>query len=190
MKTFSITIVLLACATLLSACGGSAPPSPNTVVAAELQGAPEWVLQGYDAESEDLTAVGSATGTNNVALARNAALARARTELSRQLTTNVKGMLSDYQATTTGGGAFGEAAADEQHIEDTARQLTEMTLAGTRQEKTWISQTGTYYVLVSLDVESFESAVDRMDSLSENVRAAVHERAQDAFRRLDAQESR
>ena len=41
-----------------------------------------------------------------------------------------------------------------------------------------------------LDVESFESAVDRMDSLSENVRAAVHERAQDAFRRLDAQESR
>jgi hypothetical protein len=29
-----------------------------------------------------------------------------------------------------------------------------------------------------------------MDSLSESVRAAVHERAQDAFRRLDAQESR
>ena len=45
----------------------------------------------------------------------------------------------------------------------------------------WISKTGTYYALVALDVEKFSDAVNRMDQLSESVRRAVVERAEESF---------
>jgi len=156
------------------------------VVSEELDGAPEWVLKGRDDKDKTISASGSMAGTNNVALARSGALGRARTELSRQLSLSVKAMLKDYQATVTGGGAFGEAADDEQYIEDVSKQLTELNLTGTRQEDTWISKTGTYYVLVSLDLDSFKDTVQRMSDLSEEVRRAVSGRAEKAFADLDS----
>jgi len=173
---------------LLSGCGGSSPQqSLNTVVSAELEGAPEWVLVGHDNNDKTLSAVGSTTGTNNVSLARTAAMGRGRTELARQLAVSVKAMLKDYQATVTGGGAFGEAADDEQYIQDVSKQITDINLTGTRQESTWISKTGTYYVLVSLDLEAFKDTVKKMKNLSEEVRQAVTDRANGAFAELDSQ---
>jgi len=182
--TFMFAISFL---TILIGCGGTSSPDTRTVVSEELDGAPEWVLKGHDDNDETLSAIGSTTGTNNVSLARSSALGRARTELSRQLTLSIKAMLKDYQATITGGGAFGEAADDEQYIEDVSKQMTEINLSGTRQEETWISKTGTYYVLVSLDIESFKDTVQRMGDLSEEVRQAVAERADKAFAELEAQ---
>jgi hypothetical protein len=61
-----------------------------------------------------------------------------------------------------------------------------MTLAGTEVMDTWISGSSTYYALVTLDVDKFTHTVSRMNQLSESVRSAVTERAEDAFGDLEA----
>ena len=151
--------------------------------------APPWVIQGcrayWDDDEELICGVGSAGGSRNVSLMRTTAIGRGRTEIARTLGVQVKAMLKDYAATTTGGQEFGEAANDEQHIVDVSKQITDISLTGTEMTDSWISQNGTYYALVSLDVEKFSDAVSRMDQLSESVRRAVVERAQDSFKELD-----
>lgn len=185
MRSSMFVLAAFMVASILTGCSGNEKPNTRTVVSEELDGAPEWVLMGRDDNDKTLSASGSMSGTNNVALARSGALGRARTELSRQLALSVKAMLKDYQATVTGGGVFGEAADDEQYIEDVSTQVTELNLAGTRQEDTWISKTGTYYVLVSVDLDSFKDAVQSMGNLSDEVRREVSKRAEKAFADLD-----
>ena len=170
----------------LVGCSSSNHSINHNVISDELHGAPEWVLEGRDNNDKTISAIGSVTGTNNVSLARSTALARARTELSRQLSLSIKAMLKDYQATVTGGGAFGKAADDEQYIEEVSKQMTELNLSGSRQEDTWISGTGAYYVMVSLDIGSFKDTVHRMSDLSEEIRRAVANRAEKAFADLDS----
>jgi predicted aminopeptidase len=94
-------------------------------------------------------------------------------------------MLKDYASTTTGGEEFGSAANDEQHIVDVSKQITDISLSGTEMTDSWISQNGTFYALVSLDLDKFEDSVKRMDQLSEAVRDAVVERAEQSFAELD-----
>lgn len=170
----------------------STPKPPGEAVKGELAEAPDWVRKGCtgywkDEKSKRLCGVGSVGGTRNASLARNAAIARGRTEIARSLQVQIEAMLKDYQATTTGGEDFGSAAADEQHVVDVSRQITETTLAGTELVDSWISSSGTFYALVALDVESFKEAVSQMRDLSERVRAAVVDRAERAFEDLDRQ---
>lgn len=164
---------------------------PSEVLPGEFAGAPEWVTQGcaryWGDEGARMCAVGSMGGTRNVSLARAGAVGRGRTEIARALETRVKAMLKDYQANTTGGEEFLTAAADEQHIVDAARQITDASLSGTEMQDTWLSGSGTLYALVALDLERFEDAVARMEQLDERVRQAVIERADEAFRELDEQ---
>lgn len=178
-------------ALLLAGCS-TTPTPPKEAIENELSDAPEWVRRGCstywkDDEPRRICGVGAMGGTRNAALARTGAMTRARTEIARSLQTQVEAMLKDYQATTTGGEAFGLAANDEQHVEDVSRQITEMSLSGTELVDSWISRSGTFYALVSLDVESFQNAVSRMEQLSETVRRAVIERAEEAFDDLDYQ---
>ena len=183
-------IVIAAAFTAIAAlvgCGSSGPKEPGSVIENELDGAPDWVLRGKGSDGEVIYGVGAVAGTRNVALARSTAQGRGRTEIARSLEVGVESMLKDYQATTTGGEFFAKAANDEQQVEDVTRQITDMTLSGTRQEDHWISDTGTLYVLMALDVNDFKDAVEGMNQLNEDVRRAVEERADDAFRELDEQ---
>jgi hypothetical protein len=162
----------------------------DNAFAAELAGAPKWVIQGcsgYSGEGKDtkLCGVGSFNGSRNVTLARTAAMARGRTEIARSLGLKVRSMLKDYQSTTTGGAEFGSSANDEQHVVDVSKQITDMSLTGTEIQDTWISNSGTYYTLMVLDVEKFEQSVGQMNQLSENVRKAIADRAGEAFAELD-----
>ncbi len=180
-----LTGVLIAVVSAV-ACGGSGPEDP----AGEFAGAPDWVLKGCSAYWGDddgarVCGVGSVAGTKNVSLARTAAIGRARTEIARSLETKVKAMLKDYQATTTGGEEFGTAAADEQHIEDVSKQVSQITLSGTTLQDSWVSSSNTLYVLVALDVETFNDSMSRMSNLSETIRKAVQERSRAAFEELD-----
>ena len=174
-----------------SGCAGTRPKSPATVVHEELASAPCWVTKGgrcYFKEADRakyICGVGSVGGTRNVGLAREAAMGRARTEISRTLAVRVTSMLKDYQATTTGGAEFGTSAADEQHIADVSKQITDLTLSGTEIVDSWVSGSGTYYALCRVDVEGFKDTVRRMTALSESVRQAVVERADKAFEELD-----
>ena len=182
----------VAVAVLVSAgCAGTKPPTPATAVHEELAGAPCWVTKGGSCyfkqqdKGKYICGVGSVGGTRNVGLAREAALGRARTEIARSLSVRVASMLKDYQATTTGGAEFGTSAADEQHITDVSKQITDMTLSGTEIVDSWVSSSGTYYALSRLDIDGFKDAVHRMNNLSEAVRQAVVERADKAFEELD-----
>ncbi|MBT3317408.1 LPP20 family lipoprotein [bacterium] len=186
MKRLILAAVLLSLVFVFAGCGGGPKPMSD-IVSNELDGAPDWVINGRGDNDKMIYGVGSAGGSKNVALMRSTALGRGRTEIAHQLDLKVKSMLKDYQSTTTGGEYFGEAANDEQHIEDVSKQVTDLSLSGTRQEETWISKTGTLYVLVSLDIEAFKDIVNGMTHLSEQVRKAVVERADKAFAELDAE---
>lgn len=163
---------------------------PREALKGEFAGAPDWVIRDCstywgDEAAHVLCGVGSAGGSRNVSLMRTTAIGRGRTELARTLTTRVKAMLKDYAASTTGGQEFGRNANDEQHIVDVSKQITDLSLAGTQHTDSWVSENGTYYALVALDVERFASSVDQMSQLSEAVRAAVVKRADKAFTELD-----
>ena len=169
---------------MVAGCGSSDKKSTGNAIQAELEGAPDWVLGNANTKNE-ICGVGSAGGTRNASVARTAAMGRGRTEIARTLEVRVKSMLKDYQATTTGGEYFGEAANDEQHIEDVSKQITDTSLSGSELKKTWISKPGTLYVLMCVDLNKFKDAVNRMSQLNEQVRAAVVERANKAFEELD-----
>ena len=187
-----LAVVALAIGTVMFAgCGGTQPKTPANVVTNELDGAPCWVTKGGACTGKDgdkakfVYGVGSVNGTRNVGLAREAALGRARTDIARSLQTRVEAMLKDYQATTTGGEQFGTAANDDQHIVDVSKQITDLSLSGTAMVDSWISKSGSFWVLARLDVDGFKDAVGRMNQLSEAVRQAVVERADKAFSELD-----
>jgi len=192
MKGFTI-LALSAIVLSAFAMGCATTQPPPKIEKSELEGAPKWVLQGCSSYWQDkdkkgekkICGVGSATGTRNISLARSTAIGRARTEMARSLQTQVQAALKDYQATTTGGSEFGKSAADEQHVVDVSKQITDTTLSGTELVDTWISQNGTMWVLVDLDIEGFKGVVQKMGQLSEGVRQAVIQRADKAFDELD-----
>jgi len=176
----------------IAGCGGAqqaVKPLPvEGALAKELVGAPEWVLMGcaaFAGEKGPICGVGSFTGTRNISLARDGAIARARTDLARNLEVKVKALYKDYQATTTGGESFGKAAADEQNVSNTAKQIVNTTLSGTTLAKTWMSGVGTLRVLVKLDVQNFKDQINQMKQLDEGVRQGVVQRADKAFKELD-----
>ncbi|GAB4303188.1 MAG: hypothetical protein Kow0090_18780 [Myxococcota bacterium] len=178
-------------AVFATACSsGPKPQPPATVIANELDGAPDWVVKGCsaywgDKKERKICGVGSMGGTRNASLARTTAISRGRTEIARSLEVTVKGMVKDYAATTTGGEEFGIAAADEQHVVDVTKQITDMTLAGTQMIDSWISGSGTFYALVVLDVEQFKDTVNKMKNLSNAVREHIVKNAEKAFDELD-----
>jgi hypothetical protein len=176
----------------VTACSKKIPaPKPmEEVYNNEFKGAPDWITKSCSTYCKEnkmaaICGVGSIGGSRNVSLMRIAATARARTDLARTFQVKVEAMLKDYQATTTGGEEFGKSAADEQHFVSVTRQITDMTLSGTEVSGIWLSPNGTFYALATMDVEKFKAAISQMNNLSESVRKAVIERADEAFDELD-----
>lgn len=185
-RTFLFTLGAIA----QFAFGCATGSAPHDTVPNEFAGAPGWVIEGcrsYVGEPTPtkLCGVGSFQGSVNISLARTAAMVRGRREIARSLGVKVRSMLKDYQATTAGGAEFGEAVFDEQHVVDVSKQITDISLAGTEIQDTWISNSGTYYTLMVLDVEKFEESVSGMRRLSDGIRKAIAERAAAAFADLN-----
>jgi hypothetical protein len=175
--------IALIFAGLLVACG---QPSPKSALEAEMEDLPPWALgscQQTLKNKDALCASGSVQGMSSVSLARSAAEGRARTELARTLQVRVKSMLKDYQAATQGGPE--NATSSEQYIEDTSKQITDVTLSGSRMEENFVSKTGTFWALVVLDLDAFKDSLQKANELNEAVRAAILERAQRSFQQLD-----
>jgi hypothetical protein len=166
----------------------AAAPAPKNAMQAELVGAPKWVTMGCGAhfgeKKNAVCGVGGVAGMTNPALARTAAEGRGRTEIARSLKLRVKSMLKDYASVTKGGPSA--KLNNEEHIEDVSKQVTDLSLSGTRLEDTWISNTGTFYALVVLDTNAFKTQVKDDKQLDEGVRAAIVERADKSFGELDA----
>ena len=182
----SLGALSLALGGFLLACGGQQKPKEQ--LNAEMKGLPKWALgkcrEGLK-NKDAICGTGSVQGMSNISLARSAAEGRARTELARSLQVRVKSMLKDYQAATTGGPE--NQTASEQHIEDVSKQVSDVTLSGSRLEDSFVSETGTFWALVVLDTESFKDSLKKMNDLDERIRAHIEKRADRAFRELDSQ---
>jgi hypothetical protein len=156
----------------------------------EFKGAPKWVTMSCNAfdrskQKRLVCGVGSAAGSRNITIMRRSAGSAGRAEIARTLQVKVYSMLKSYAATTTGGENFGTAANDEQHIVDASKEITDQTLSGSQHADTWVSPNGTMYMLMTLEVGAFKDMVSQMNQLNEQVRAAVVERAENAFEELD-----
>jgi hypothetical protein len=156
-------------------------PPLSDDLAAELATAPDWVRTNCNSYWDDggatkICGVGSFRGTRNIALARTTAVARGRTAMARTLETSIEAILEDHPPSKDG---------DEQHIEVVSRQITDFTLSGSEMQDTWISDYGTLFALVSLDLATFQDSLSRMGNLPEEVRETVHQRAPRAFSELD-----
>jgi hypothetical protein len=186
--------IALACAALMIAvlilpgCGGGkdegVQSNPDTYIAEELRGAPEWVIKGSGPDKEKIYGLGSFTGSRDVGLARDTALARARNDIVLRIQAEVRSLLESYQATTTGGEDYAGAANDEQHVENMVAQVAKMDLSGAGMEEMWISPTSTMWVLAAVDIEEFSKKVGQMSQLNEQVRQDIVERAREGQGRL------
>ncbi len=182
---FAATL-LLATGLLLSGCGGGddVETDPGNYVSEEFAGAPQWVINGRGDDGDKIYGLGSASGSRDVGLLRDTALARARNDIVLRIQAEVRSLLESYQASTTGGSEYGEAANDEQHIENMVAQVAKMDISGAGMETQWISKTETMWVLASVDMEEFARKVDQMSQLNEQVRRDVVERAREGQGRL------
>jgi hypothetical protein len=179
MKTYLVTLLLV-----VAGCGGSTEqPAANNALA----GAPSWVTSdcrkhfGNTAEPV-ICGVGAVSDVKSPTLARNAAMGRGRTEIARYLEVRVKSILTDYQAQAGG--------VSEQVIEENSKQITDVTLSGTRMAEYWVTPDGTYYALMTLGLTEFRTSVEGAQGISEPVRQVVLQNAAKAFAVHDDETSR
>jgi hypothetical protein len=91
-------------------------------------------------------------------------------------------MLADYAQSPEGAEALGAEATDARYLDDVSKQITRLALGGSALAETWVGPDGTLYTLVGLDLDHFRDSLDQMTSLSEDIREAVKDRSEDAFR--------
>lgn len=150
-----------------------------------LEGAPIWVTQDCRDHFKDepvICGVGSVSGVDSPSLARNTAMARGRTEISRYLTTQVRSIITDYQAQKGG--------KTEQEIEDQSTQISEMTLSGSRMASYFIGKDGTYYSLMVLELDAFKESVEASSTIDQELKQALIDNANKAFSVRDSEVSR
>jgi hypothetical protein len=177
-------LCFIALAFSLTACGGSAEPAAANN---SLAGAPSWVTSDCrktfgDTAEPVICGVGAVSDVKSPTLARNAAMGRGRTEIARYLEVRVKSILTDYQAQT--------GAVSEQVIEENTKQITDVTLSGTRMAENWVAPDGTYYALMTLGLADFRNSVESAQGISEPVRQVVLQNATKAFAIHDDETSR
>lgn len=150
-----------------------------------LEGAPIWVTQDCRNHFKDepvICGVGSVSGVDSPSLARNTAMARGRTEISRYLTIEVRSIITDYQAQKGG--------KTEQEIEDQSTQISEMTLSGSRMASYFIGKDGTYYSLMVLELDAFKESVEASSTIEQELKQALIDNANKAFSVRDSEVSR
>lgn len=165
----SIVKAALAAVTLafvLAGCFGSS--EPKTYVDPEFEGAPKWVQVPFVADA--ISEVGSAkkNAGNDMGFQREEAMASARDNIARQISTKVKNMFKSFKSSTTAGdGTF------DKTVESVSKQITQQTLVGSRVKDMWRSKTGTLYVLMVLDSKSVSALMaDSAKSAYKNDQAA------------------
>jgi hypothetical protein len=94
----------------------------------------------------------------------------------------VHAILTDYQSASGAGSA--------QEIEETSKQITDVSLSGTSMAEHFVGRDGTYYALMALGLPEFTEAVQAMPQLAEPVRAELLRNAPKAFSAHDDEASR
>jgi hypothetical protein len=137
--------------------------------------------------------VGAVTGVHNKPLAVTSAENRARAEVAKVFETYSASLMKDYAASTTGGAAITAETptSEEQHIEQTIKTFSAVTLSGVMVVERWEDpKDGTIYSLARLSLKDFEGQVKEMQELNAGVKAYVKENAEKAFDNLATEEDR
>jgi ribosomal protein S20 len=187
MIRFFLGAAVLTAVVAMSGCGKNVT-TPDEQLPNEFAGAPSWVLEGCTSYWDDddgarLCGVGDAKIGRSMSIARTKATSRARAEIGRTLETKVKTMIKDFQEQVTDG----ESEMTAEQFSSTTVLLSKSTLNGTSIQETWISQTNQLYILVALDIETFENSIREMDEMSSQLRAFIEARARKSFTELDEQ---
>ena len=153
-----------------------------------LKGAPDWVNMGSgafeDAGDNLFYGVGSVTGVQSLSLSRETAEQRARAEVARQLHSYVTDLYRDYQVAT--GIGQDKAALEEQHIDGTLKNLSQVTVRGAKVIEFWrYPESDTLYALVRTDLTAMKAAIGEMREVDPEFRDYVNVHAEEAFKNLD-----
>ncbi|MBN2344448.1 MAG: LPP20 family lipoprotein [Deltaproteobacteria bacterium] len=154
---------------------GSSTQNGDTMVATNTAGGPEWVradcVSYFRTKGQTpLCGVGMVKGMNDPSLARTAAQGRGRTEIARTIEVKVTSALTDYQAQSTDSNGVLQG---DQAIESISKQVSEVTLNGSRMIDSWIAPDGTFYALMALDKGDFTTAITESAQMEEPVRQVV-----------------
>ncbi len=176
-KSWILMFVLLA---LMAGCSGK-----HKLVA----GAPDWVNQGSgafkDGESRQFYGVGVVTGVPSQTLARQTADQRARADIARQFDTFVSNLFRDYLASTSSN--LGEKVVEEQHVEQTIKNLTNVSVRGAKVVDYWKEpETGSIFALARLDLAGVKATLDQMERMDDRMKGYVRDNAEAAFDQLSS----
>jgi len=178
MKNFIMILTLM----FLGACT-TAPVKPDLPKKLADYDAPDWVLKGSGAYSDDkgkaFFGVGSATGIKNYSLQRTIADDRARGDLAKVFEFYVTSLTKGYQASTTAGDFT--ASNEEQNAEVALKVVVHSTLRGvTIIDHFEIPERREFLSLARLDYDAFKNNVDQNEQfkqLPKKVREDIKERA-------------
>ena len=160
---------LLGAASMLTACGTSAPKVDPAV-----ENLPEWVMN-----QPPLCGVGIQKFRGNLGASKRFAESSAREDLSRQLETRVKGMIKQYNQ--EGGTEDGDIS--EELSTRAVLTLTKQTLNGAVPKKSDMRD-GQFFSLVCLETDALTDAINNMKVLGAAQRKALARRAAVAHEEL------
>ena len=149
-------LVMILIAVFAVSCGKQVKQVDNEALEEEFKHAPEWVLDGY--QEGMISAVGSAKiGKGGLQFARNEALANGRTELARQVSVKIRSLVNNFAQQT----GIGDDQMVDAFSKQVTRQVTNETLAGSKQQDLWISPSSDVYVLVVMDAAEVKASVKK-----------------------------
>ncbi|WP_300731897.1 LPP20 family lipoprotein [uncultured Helicobacter sp.] len=149
--SIAAVLFIAGCANKDDALGeGAKKIDKKALQALNIQGAPNWVLNGGQG---DMSAVGIADIVNgDLGFARTEALALARDELARQVGTKIQSTIN--RAANVSMGASTQDAQVSKTSEQITKQTVSQTLSGSKQTDTWITKDATkLFVLIKLNPE-------------------------------------
>lgn len=154
-------------------------------------GAPDWINRGggaYEDEGDKVFyGVGAVTAITSPSLAMQTADQRARADIARQLETYVASLYRDYQTST--GAAAGRQPLEEQHVEESLKAVTQVSVRGARIIDHWRHpESDTIYALARLDLEGFKATLEEMPELEPALRSHIRDRAEKTFEEIRREE--
>lgn len=165
-------MLFIAALMILPGCGSSNAKGGNNSL---LAGAPEWVRKsGYGNSDKICAAVGMDTSADTITDDLDYATDRARTELGKQLGIVIKAVHKDYRAKTKGQGMRDD---EEKVVDASIGEVNNITVSGSQRVDAW-DNGKQLYALVCIDFAKFANAIKDMKNMSEELKAAITERAE------------
>ena len=130
---------------------------PTVYVDPEFQGAPKWVTMPF--VNGHVCAIGSSprNAGHDMNFQRDLAMGNARDNLARQIAVKVSNLLKSYKSST----GTGKNGTYDNSASTVSKQVASETLRNTRPQDSWISRSGTFYVLMVIDTPTVADAMDK-----------------------------